>query len=87
MVAVCALAGALASCKRERPNANHDLQKNENQYMNKMDAISKQMEAEERAKKEKEGTASPAAPAEKTPGEAPAGEPKKPEDTKPGGGK
>jgi len=85
-IAVCL--AALPACRREKPNANADLQKSQRELMNDMDKIAAQLEAEEKAKKEqaeKERATPAATPGAPTPEEQPAPAPTPPQPA-PGGG-
>jgi hypothetical protein len=84
-VVLAAMASVVAAsgCKREKPNANRDIQKNQRQYMNEMDEIAKKLEAEEA--KKNEATKPAEKPAEEKPAqEAPAKAPDPAPEKKPG---
>ncbi len=69
---------SVAACKRDKPNANRDIQKNQRQYMDEMDEIAKKLEAEEA--KKNEGAKPAETPAKEPPTATPVPAPeKKPE--------
>ena len=91
-LALAVWAGLATGCKKDKPNANRDLEKNQKQVLDQMDQIAKQIEAEEKAKAQKNpGSTTPPAQDEQKKPAAPDPEPKKdtpPADKKPspGGG-
>lgn len=60
LLAIACVAGAVCvsgGCRREKPNATHDMRKNQSQYMDEMDKLAKRMEEEEKAKAAQEAGA------------------------------
>lgn len=77
------IAAAVTACKRDKPNANHDIQKNQRQYMDEMDTIAKKLEDEE---KKKAAAGATDGKSEKPQTEVPAKDPAAPAEKAPGGG-